>query len=138
MPIFLRPMRSPHHALSLDPEHEEQLISLFSGVGESARVARIDRALSRAIGCGATVVMITRVALQKIIGKHSEINISDIAALQNGVNCGYVQKDKSRHLVFFYPDRMESRNSSSPYLVVFITAFMVRSILNGIGLSPAG
>jgi hypothetical protein len=104
MPITLRPRRSPHHELSLDPEHEEALVALFGGIGKTARIGRIDPALARAIGANATIVMVSSVCIQKTRGKHSEITFRDLMAVQNGFNTGRVHKQRDRHLIFYYPD----------------------------------
>lgn len=104
MPIALRPTGSPHFSLSLDPEHEQALLALYGGIGRVARVGRIDHSLAAAIGSSATVVMVTRTCIQKIRGKHSEIEFRDLAALQSGLNSGRVHKQRDRHLIFYYPD----------------------------------
>lgn len=87
-----------------DVEREEAILGLFNRTVPYARVGRIPDDLARRIDATTTVVVLTSVSLFKIRGKHPEIKLRDILALQHGFITGRVHADRPRHLAFLYPD----------------------------------
>jgi hypothetical protein len=104
MRIVLRPKTRYHFSDDADIEREEALLGLFGGTVNYARVGRISDDLARLIDATTAVVILTSLTMQKIRGKHTEIGLRDILAIQHGFNNGRVHMDRPCHLTFYYPD----------------------------------
>ena len=94
-----------HHAFAHDPasEWEEDLFSVFNGGIEQARVGRVPRLVAKAVGATTTIVNVHRRVMQKIRGKHPDVDFVEFCAVATAFHEGEAARDSRKEVVFWFP-----------------------------------